>query len=238
MKTVLHTAASRGHMNIGWLDANYSFSFGRYYDPERIHFGALRVFNDDIIRGGTGFGTHPHDNMEIVTIPLSGALEHKDSTGGQGVIRKYDVQVMSAGTGVEHSEFNHSKTEDANTLQIWVLPAKMNVTPRYDQKTFLPEDRENRLQTLVAPDNSAPLKLNQDTWFSLGNFAKGQQTSYRLHQPGNGVYAFVIEGGAIVGDLQLEKRDAAGIWDTDSVDIRVTADSELLLIEVPMLKLS
>ncbi len=234
MKTILHKANTRGHLNFGWLDANYSFSFGQYYDPTRIHFGALRVLNDDIVKGGFGFGTHPHDNMEIVTIPLEGALEHKDSTGGHGVIKKYDVQVMSAGSGIKHSEFNHSKTEDANTLQIWVLPAKMNITPRYDQKTYLPEGRQDKFQTVVAPDDANALSLNQDTWFSLGNFSKGFETGYQLHKEGNGVYAFLLSGDATVAETKMEHRDGLGISGTPSFQIKANENSELLLIEVPM----
>jgi redox-sensitive bicupin YhaK (pirin superfamily) len=190
--------------------------------------------NDDVIKGGTGFGTHPHDNMEIVTIPLEGALEHKDSTGGHGVIRKYDVQVMSAGTGIYHSEFNHNKTEDTNILQTWIFPKEKNVQPRYDQRTFLPEERLNKIQTIVAPDNKDGLWLNQDTWYSLANLSKDFETTYSLHANNNGVYVFLISGEAEVSGTTLHKRDAIGISETSQINIKANADSEILLIEVPM----
>ena len=234
MKTILYTADSRGHVNHGWLDAHHSFSFGNYYDASRVHFGMLRVLNDDIVQGGMGFGTHPHDNMEIITIPLTGALEHKDSTGGHGVIKQYDVQVMSAGTGLYHSEFNHSKTDFVNLLQVWIFPKEKNIKPRYDQKTFLPTERENKLQTVVAPDNAEALYVHQDTWFSLGKFEAGKTTDYNINKKGNGVYLFVTEGSVTVGEQQLNKRDALGIYDTDTISITATTDAEYLLIDVPM----
>jgi redox-sensitive bicupin YhaK (pirin superfamily) len=234
MKTVLHKAATRGHLNFDWLDANYSFSFGQYHDASRIHFGALRVLNDDIIKGGMGFGTHPHDNMEIVTIPLDGALEHKDSTGGHGVIQKYDVQVMSAGSGIKHSEFNHSETAAANTLQIWVFPKKKDIAPRYDQKTYLPQDRVNKFQTVVAPDDANALWVNQDTWFSLGDIKKDETVQYDFHQKGSGVYAFVIEGDVTINGTALNKRDGLGISETEHLDIKASSNAEVLLIEVPL----
>lgn len=234
MNSTLYKANTRGHLNFGWLDANYSFSFSNYYDPARIHFGALRVLNDDTIQAGMGFGTHPHDNMEICTIPLKGALEHKDSTGGHGVIRKNDIQIMSAGTGVYHSEFNHSKTDEANILQIWIFPKKKNITPRYDQKTFNPTDRINQFQTIVAPDDENALQLNQDTWLSLASFTKDTEISYTLHNTQNGIYAFLIEGNITVNNIDLHKRDAVGITETNKLDIHSTTNSELLLIEVPM----
>src|SRR3954470_9378100 len=152
MKTILHSADRRGHVSFGWLDSHHSFSFGNYYEPEKVHFGMLRVLNDDIIAGGSGFGTHPHDNMEIISIPLKGAIAHKDSIGTQAVIHENDVQIMSAGTGIRHSEYNYSKEEPANFLQIWIIPKERNIKPRYDQKTFNPKDRINKLQTVVAPD--------------------------------------------------------------------------------------
>ncbi len=234
MKTIIHKANTRGHLNFGWLDAHHSFSFGEYYDPAKIHFGALRVLNDDIIKGGMGFGKHPHDNMEIVTIPLEGALEHKDSTGGHGVIKKYDVQIMSAGSGVYHSEFNHNKNEDANILQTWIFPREKNVTPRYNQKTFLPEERINKLQTIVSPDNKDGLWLHQDTWYSLGDLSKDSKISYTIHSIKNGVYVFLISGEVTINDVILNKRDAVGISETENFSIKANADSEILLIEVPM----
>ena len=234
MKKIVFTADTRGHVNHGWLDAHHSFSFGSYYDPARVHFGMLRVLNDDIVQAGMGFGMHPHDNMEIVTIPLSGALEHKDTTGGHGVIKQYDVQVMSAGSGLYHSEFNHSKTEAVNLLQIWVFPKEKNISPRYDQKTYLPTERVNKLQTVVAPDNAEALYVHQDTWFSLGNFEAGKSVDYTINKEGNGVYLFVIEGTVTVDDTVLNKRDALGIYDTNTIKINATTNAEFLLIEVPI----
>jgi len=237
MKKIFYPAEKRGHNDIGWLKANFSFSFGPYYDPEKVHFGALRVLNDDIIAGGTGFGTHPHDNMEIITIPISGALEHKDSMGSIGVINAGDVQVMSAGTGITHSEYNHSKTEAANTLQIWLFPKVRNIKPRYDQKSFTDVLKLNELTTLVSHDKTNPdtLWINQDATFTMGDFEPGQQINYEIKQPGNGVYVFVIDGAAKIDDSILNKKDALGVYDTSSLTIETTAKSRLLLMEVPML---
>jgi len=234
MKKILYTAETRGHVNHGWLDAHHSFSFGSYYDPSRVHFGMLRVLNDDIVQGGMGFGMHPHDNMEIVTIPLSGALEHKDTTGGAGVIKQYDVQVMSAGSGLYHSEFNHSKTDAVNLLQIWVFPKEKNITPRYDQKTYLPTDRINKLQIVVAPNDTEALYVHQDTWFSLGNFDAGKSVDYNFNKEGHGVYLFVIEGSVTVDNTLLNKRDAIGIYETNTIKISANTSAEFLLIEIPM----
>lgn len=234
MKTIFHSADRRGHVSLSWLDSHHSFSFGNYYEPEKIHFGMLRVLNDDIITGESGFGTHPHDNMEIISIPLKGAIEHKDSTGTQAVINENDVQIMSAGTGIRHSEYNHYKDEETNFLQIWIIPKKRNIQPRYDQKTFNPEDRINKLQTVVAPDDPNSVWINQDAWFSLGNFTGGFSTFYSLKKRGHGVYAFVIDGNITINDRSLFKRDAIGIWDIDKVDITAVTNAQILLIEVPM----
>jgi len=234
MKTILHSADRRGHVSFGWLDSHHSFSFGNYYEPEKINFGMLRVLNDDIITGGSGFGTHPHDNMEIVSIPLKGAIEHKDSTGTQAVINENDVQIMSAGTGIRHSEYHHYKDKAASFLQIWIIPKKRNIKPRYEQKTFAPEDRINRLQTVVAPDDQTAVWINQDAWFSLGNFQADFSISYLLKKPGNGVYAFVIDGNVNIDGQSLFKRDAIGIWDVDKIEITAATNAQILLIEVPM----
>lgn len=234
MKTILHSADRRGHVSFGWLDSHHSFSFGNYYEPEKIHFGMLRVLNDDIITGGSGFGTHPHDNMEIISIPLAGAIEHKDSTGTQAVINENDVQIMSAGTGIRHSEYNHYKDKTTNFLQIWIIPKKRNIRPRYDQKTFNPQDRSNKLQTVVAPDDPNAVWINQDAWLSLGNFKSDFSTSYSLKNTGNGVYAFVIDGNVTINGQSLYKRDAIGIWDVDKLDITAGTNAQILLIEVPM----
>jgi len=236
MEKIYYPADERGHNDIGWLKANFSFSFGPYYNPEKVHFGVLRVLNDDIIAGGKGFGTHPHDNMEIITIPLSGALEHKDSMGNIGVIQSGEVQVMSAGTGVTHSEYNHSKTEAANTLQIWLFPKERNIKPRYDQKNFTDVLKPNHLTTLISPDKSDDtLWINQDATFSMGDFEPGQQIKYDVNIPGNGLYIFVIDGAARLDDTKLNKKDALGVYNTNSIVIETEAKSRLLLMEVPML---
>ena len=235
MKTVLHKAGSRGHANHGWLDTSHTFSFGHYYDPTRAHFGVLRVLNDDFVEGGMGFGTHPHDNMEIISIPLSGDLEHKDSMNTVATIRQNDVQIMSAGTGIYHSEYNKNKDKKVNFLQIWVFPKEHNIVPRYEQKTFTPEDRVNKLQQIVsAQKNDEGVWINQDAWFHLGNLKKDFQTEYTVKQKGNGVYVFVINGDVVVSGQKLNKRDGFGVWDTDKLDIVADSDAEILLIEVPM----
>jgi quercetin 2,3-dioxygenase len=235
MKTVLHKAETRGHANHGWLDSHHTFSFAHYYNPERVHFGVLRVLNDDIVDGGMGFGTHPHDNMEIVSIPLSGDLEHKDSMGNVTVIKENDVQIMSAGTGIYHSEYNKSKDKKVNFLQIWVFPKEENIKPRYGQKTFNPADRVNKLQEVISPVKDADgIWINQDAWFHLGSLKKGIMTDYAIKQKGNGVYAFVISGEATINGQKLSKRDGLGVWDTDKLDITADTDTEILLMEVPM----
>jgi redox-sensitive bicupin YhaK (pirin superfamily) len=233
---VLHKAATRGHANHGWLDAHHTFSFANYYDPERIHFGALRVLNDDIVDGGMGFGMHPHENMEIISIPLEGDLEHKDSMGNSAVIRHGDIQVMSAGTGVYHSEFNKNKDKKVKLLQIWVFPNKRNVTPRYDQITLNPLDRKNKFQQLVSPNpDDAGMWIHQNAWFNLGTFDGEMQQEYKLHDAKNGVYAFIIKGSATINGQSLSTRDGLGIWNTEELNIiTLQPDTELLLMEVPM----
>ncbi|MCS6833318.1 MAG: pirin family protein, partial [Flammeovirgaceae bacterium] len=220
--------------NYGWLDTYYTFSFARYFNPERIQFGMLRVLNDDTVAPGMGFGTHPHDNMEIITVPLKGALAHKDSTGHQSVIRKNEVQIMSAGTGITHSEFNHSKEEEVNLLQLWILPEKRNIPPRYEQKTFSPEQRINKIQTIVSPEGNGALWINQQAWLSLTYFEKDFQHAYTVHRPSNGLYVFVIEGEVEIAHERLRRRDGIGIWETDKVQFLAHRPSELLLVEVPM----
>lgn len=234
MKTIYHEATKRGAANFGWLNSHHSFSFGHYNDPEKMNFGALRVLNDDVVLGGEGFGAHPHNNMEIVSIPLYGALQHKDSTGRNEIIKQFDVQIMSAGSGITHSEFNADAQEPVNFLQVWIMPKERNIEPRYEQKTFLPADRSNRFQTVVAPDNDKAVWINQDAWFSLGNFEPEYLTEYKLNKEGNGVYAFIIEGTVTINGKQLNKRDALGIWDAEKLEIRSNTTSEILLIEVPM----
>lgn len=234
MKTIVHRADTRGHADHGWLDSHHSFSFANYFNPERMNFGLLRVLNDDIVAPGRGFGTHPHDNMEIVSIPLRGDLEHKDSTGKTAVIRQNDVQIMSAGSGLTHSEYNHSKDKEVNFLQIWVFPKVRDITPRYDQRSFPPEGRVNQLQLVVAPNKEEDaVRINQDAYFSLGTLKPGFETTYELYKPGNVVYAFVIEGDLTIAGESLERRDAVGISDTGSFSVKAAAAAELLLIEVP-----
>ena len=234
MNTVVHKADSRGFADHGWLRSRHTFSFAGYYNPDRVHFGALRVLNDDKVAGGEGFGTHPHDNMEIVSIPLSGDLEHKDSTGRNEVIRQGDVQIMSAGSGIRHSEFNHNRDKDVQFLQIWVFPKERNIEPRYEQKSYAAEDRANRFQTVVSPEGGEAVWINQDAYFSLGNVAQGETLNYEVKQPGNGVYAFVLEGDATVAGEKLNKRDAVGVTETSSVSVSADSDAQLLIMEVPM----
>lgn len=235
MKYSIERANERGHANHGWLKSNFSFSFSQYYNPEKIHFGLLRVVNDDDIAPGTGFGTHPHENMKIVTIPLSGALEHRDSMGHTSVIQSGEVQIMSAGSGITHSEYNHSKTEPLHLFQIWVFPREKNLQPRYDQKLFSEDDRKNKLQTLVSPDKvNGSLLIHQDAWFSRLDLTKGNSSSYSLNQKGHGLFLLVIEGEIEIAGEKLYTRDSIKIEDTEVVTVQAVNDAELLLIEVPM----
>jgi len=235
MKTIIHKADSRGYADHEWLQTFHTFSFAGYNDPSRVRFGLLRVLNDDVIHPAMGFGTHPHDNMEIVTIPLQGALAHKDSMGHEEVIKSGEIQVMSAGTGLYHSEYNASETESVNLLQIWIFPKVRDFKPRYDQKTFEINDRQNKFQTVVSPEkNNNSLWINQDAYFSLGNFSKDQKVDYKIKQQRNGVYLFVIEGSIEINGDNLNRRDGIGIELTDSFDINVKEDSEILVIDVPM----
>lgn len=235
MKTTLHRAETRGHANHGWLDSFHTFSFAGYYEPSRIHFGLLRVLNDDVVQGGAGFGQHPHDNMEIVSIPLRGALEHRDNTGGHAVIRSGEVQIMSAGSGIAHSEKNASATEDVNFLQIWVFPKERNITPRYEQRIFKKVDRQNTFQTVVSPNKEdGSLWINQDAWFGLVDISKGVSLDYSVHKPGSGVYVFVISGEVTIGETSLHRRDGLGISEVEKFGIRADSDAEVLIIEVPM----
>jgi len=236
MKTVLHKSTTRGHANHGWLDSWHTFSFGSYHDPLRTHFGALRVLNDDTVAAGKGFGKHPHENMEIISIPLEGDLEHSDSIGNTSVIKQGDVQIMSAGTGVVHSEKNANADRPVKFLQIWVFPNQQNVTPRYEQQTFLKEDQNNKLLTIVSPIGSddSGVHIHQDAWFSLGNFNKGQTIPYSVKKEGNGVYVFLLEGDVTVNDIVLNRRDGLGISEESKLLITANANAELLLVDVPM----
>lgn len=233
---VIHKADSRGGADHGWLKAKHSFSFANYYNPDRMHFGALRVLNDDFIDKASGFPTHPHDNMEIVTIPLEGDLEHKDSMGNSSVIKHGDVQVMSAGTGILHSEFNANKDKPVRLFQIWMFPNKRNVTPRYDQLTLNTKERHNKLQQILSPNpDDAGVWVHQDAWFHMGRFDQNFSTSYKIKKPGNGVYAMIVYGNATINGQQLSQRDAIGIWDIEKITLTAnTPNTEVLLIEVPM----
>lgn len=235
MKTVLHKADTRGGADHGWLKTFHTFSFSDYYDADRVHFGTLRVLNDDTVAPGMGFGTHPHRDMEIITIPLSGEVHHKDSMGNLGKIRKGDIQVMSAGTGITHSEFNGLETEPAKFLQIWVIPRKMGLTPRYEDLNISTEAVKNDFQQIVSPNpDDEGGWISQDAWFNWADFEKGFSKEYRIHKTGNGVYIFVISGKAKIGDTELSSRDGLGIYDTDSFTVEATEDAKILLMEIPM----
>jgi quercetin 2,3-dioxygenase len=235
-KTILHKADSRGNADHGWLKSRHTFSFANYYNPERIHFGALRVLNDDTVEAGMGFGTHPHDNMEIISIPLEGDLEHKDSMGNISVIRHGDIQVMSAGTGIFHSEYNKNKDRQVKFLQIWVFPDKKNVKPRYDQITLKPHDRHNKFQQILSPSkDDEGVWIHQKAWFHIGRFDKGITAEYNLKLKDNGVYVFVMDGNLKIDDQILNHRDGLGIMDCEKISITAVSDAEVLLMEVPMI---
>lgn len=236
VKTVLHKADTRGHANHGWLDSYHSFSFASYHNPNRMNFGVLRVLNDDTVAPGMGFGTHPHNNMEIISIPLSGDLEHKDSMGTQEVIREGDIQVMSAGTGIQHSEYNANKDKEVKFLQIWIFPNKQGVSPRYDQISLKKEDRHNTLQQILSPNaDDEGVWIHQNAWFHLGELDEGTQLTYSLKDSqNNGVYAFVLEGDVQLAGQDLEPRDGFGIAEVSEFDIKALSGVKILLMEVPM----
>jgi redox-sensitive bicupin YhaK (pirin superfamily) len=234
--TILHKAETRGHANHGWLNSYHTFSFANYYNPERMHFGALRVLNDDTVEAGMGFGTHPHNNMEIISIPLEGDLEHKDSMNTVAVIKNGDIQVMSAGSGITHSEYNKNADKEVKFLQIWVFPKTKNVTPRYDQLTLNEEDRQNKLQQILSPNTEDEgVWIHQDAWFHLGKFDNEKTAAYSFKKEGNGVYAFILNGSFTINGIELNKRDGLGIWNTTTLSLTATTQgSEILLMEVPM----
>ncbi len=234
MKTILHKAATRGHADHGWLDTYHTFSFASYFNPERVHFGALRVLNDDKVAPSEGFGMHPHQNMEVISIPLKGYLRHGDSIENSSVITPGTLQVMSTGTGIYHSEYNDSATEPLEFLQIWVFPKKENTKPKYDNFDIRHAVKRNELSLIVSPEGNAPASILQDAWFSIGKLDKGVKKTYDMHREDTGVYVFVIEGQANVSGTVLSRRDGMGIYDTNSVAIEALEDSEILLIEVPM----
>ena len=235
MNTVLHKANTRGHANHGWLQANHSFSFANYYNPERMHFGVLRVLNDDTIAPAMGFPTHPHDNMEIITIPLEGDLEHKDNMGNGTIIKNGDIQVMSAGTGITHSEFNANKETQCKLLQIWLFPNKRNVTPRYDQITIRQLAKKNSLYQVLSPTiDDDGVWIHQEAWFNMGEYDVTTEEKYTLNLSQNGVYLFVIEGQISIENQTLEKRDGFGIWNTEEITYKAEKSTKLLLMELPM----
>ena len=231
--TIFHSADSRGLANHGWLISRHTFSFAGYYDPDRMNFGALRVLNDDIVKPGMGFGTHPHDNMEIISIPITGSLAHKDSTGREKEIKEGEVQIMSAGSGLTHSEYNFSKTKEVNFLQIWILPKVRNIKPRYDQKDFSSLLNENKLITVVSPDDDEALWINQDVVMSLGRLKAGSKIEHKIKFRNNGIYAFLIEGKSIIDEQKLSRRDAVGFFERKEISLEIIEDTTLLLIEVP-----
>ena len=235
MKNIYHPASERGHVDFGWLDSHHAFSFGNWHDREKVHFGALRVLNDDVVKGGNGFDAHPHENVEIISIPLKGALAHKDSTGIEGILSTDDVQIMSAGSGISHSEYNASHFDPVNFLQIWIFPRQLNISPRHDQKTFPPQGRVDQWQTIVSPlpaDNA--LWINQSARLALTRLSAGKTLRYDIIFPGNGVYVFVLSGNVEIGDSQLQSRDGLGITDADHFSVHAATDAEVLAIEVPM----
>lgn len=235
MKSILHKSETRGHSNHGWLDSHHSFSFAGYRNPDRMHFGVLRVLNDDVVAPGSGFGTHPHENMEIVSIPLQGDLKHQDSMGNATVIREGDIQVMSAGSGINHSEYNANADKEVRFLQIWLFPNARNVEPRYDQISLNNMDLKNQFFQILSPNpDDDGVWIHQDAWFSMGNFDPGAVTTYKLHQPNNGVYFFVLNGSATVENQSLNSRDGYGIWDTARINIKADSETRILLMEVPM----
>ncbi|WP_435654294.1 pirin family protein [Cellulophaga baltica] len=235
MNTILHKAATRGHANHGWLNSHHTFSFANYHNPERMNFGVLRVLNDDSVQAGMGFGTHPHDNMEIISIPLEGDLEHKDSMGNVTIIKEGDVQAMSAGTGVTHSEKNKNKDKEVKFLQIWIVPKEKNIIPKYDQISLKDIEKENELYQILSPNKEDQgVWIHQDAWFHIGKFTKGNTATYNIKKEGNGIYAFILEGEVEIQSEKLSERDGLGIWDTESIQIKATENARILLMEVPM----
>ena len=235
MKTILHKAETRGDANHGWLHSKHTFSFANYYNPERMNFGVLRVLNDDKVSGGMGFGKPPHKNMEIISIPLSGDLEHNDSMGNTTVIKEGDIQVMSAGTGVQHSEYNKNKEEEVQFLQIWVIPNIQNVEPRYDQITLEKADRKNKLQQILSPNKEDDgVWIYQDAWFNLTDLDAGKEVVYEFNKKSNGLYIFVLEGSITAGDQILDRRDGFGVLETDSIRLKASENASVLLMEVPL----
>ena len=236
MISKFHSSKDRGQANHGWLKSYHSFSFGSFHNPSKVNFGALRVLNDDTVNGGMGFGKHPHENMEIISIPLEGKLEHQDSMGNKTIISKGEVQILSAGTGIFHSEKNHEHDKPVKFLQIWVFPDKKDIEPRYDQQAFLQEGRKNRFQTIVSPlgTNDEGIKINQNAWLSLIDLQSKENNTYILNNSSNGVFVFVISGEIIIDSKILKLRDGLAISDSKSFEIESNVDSEILLLEIPL----
>lgn len=235
MKTLIHKAATRGHANHGWLNSYHTFSFGGYYDASRIHFGVLRVLNDDNVAAGMGFGTHPHDNMEIISIPLSGDLKHRDSMGNETIIKQGDIQVMSAGTGISHSEMNANRDQEVKFLQIWVIPNQKNVQPRYGQLTMDESKMKNNFLQVLSPNKEDEgVWIHQNAWFSMGQLDKDATVNYQLKDSNNGVYAFLLEGAVSINGEALKKRDGLGITETDVFTVTASENAKVLIMEVPI----
>lgn len=236
MNHVIHKSESRGHADHGWLESYHTFSFANYYNPERMHFGVLRVLNDDRVAPGMGFGTHPHDNMEIISIPLEGDLEHKDSMGNVAVIRNGDIQVMSAGTGITHSEYNRNKNQEVKFLQIWIFPNKKNVSPRYDQITLDKADRNNKFQQIISPNHDDEgVWIHQDAWFHMANLSAGKSIDYSIKRTQNGAYFFILSGNVTINGQDIGTRDGMGIWNIEApIRVQANSDAEILLMDVPM----
>ena len=235
MITTYYPASQRGHVNFGWLESHHSFSFGNWHNREKVHFGALRVLNDDTVKGGKGFDTHPHENMEIITIPLKGALAHKDSTGADGIIYTGDVQIMSAGSGIRHSEYNASHYDPVTLLQIWIFPKLTGIKPRHDQQSFDPAARDGQWQVVVSPrPEDLALKINQDARLALTRLKAGASLTYYTVFPDNGIYIFVLEGQVEAHGNVLQRRDGLGVTQAGEIALNAVTDSELLAIEVPM----
>lgn len=233
--SIVYKSDSRGHADHGWLKSHHTFSFANYSNNDRVHFGVLRVLNDDYVAPGRGFGTHPHENMEIISIPLKGSLAHKDNMGHGETIQVNEIQVMSAGTGVQHSEFNPSETEAAEFLQIWVFPNQLNVTPRYQQISLDVAQRKNNWDQILSPNpEDAGAWIHQNAWFHLADLEQGKELAYERKDPANGLYLFVLEGAITLEDEVLDRRDAIGIWDTPSIHLKATQKTQLLLMEIPM----
>ena len=234
MKTIIDKANTRGYFNHGWLKTYHTFSFANYYNPRRIHFGALRVLNDDTVAPGEGFGMHPHKNMEVVSIPLQGYLRHGDNVQNESTITPGEIQVMSTGTGIYHSEYNGSNEKDLELLQIWIIPNKEETEPEYHNYNILPLMKHNELATFISPNGNTPAHLLQDAWFSMGTLSANHKVSYHLHKPHTGVYFFIIEGNVDIADENLTRRDGIGIWDTESIIIKTNEESQVLAIEVAL----